>query len=285
MKNTQQKSFITLLVVLYLGFLSLFAWFYFTKNFTTTLNLYSNLYGIIPLLSGLYGLFLARRWGGLKSAVGKAASFLSLGLVTWGIGMGIWLYYNLVLNVEVPYPSWADAAYIVSWPLWGIGAAFLSIATGAKFGAQRVKGKLLLFGIPIVVIAASYYFLVTIARGGVVSDYGTAFKTFFDLAYPIGDVVILSTALLIIGLSYQFFGGIYKSAIYFILGAFVINYFADFTFSYTTTLGSYYNGSLADLLFATTMTVFGIGIALLDPREASRAKANPAPEAVAAHTP
>jgi hypothetical protein len=60
----------------------------------------------------------------------------------------------------------------------------------------------------------------------------------------------------------------YKAAIYLILGAFVANYFADFTFSYTTSLGTYYNGSLADILFATTMFIFGAGIALLDPRTA-----------------
>jgi hypothetical protein len=107
---------------------------------------------------------------------------------------------------------------------------------------------------------------VVLARQGVVSEYNDPVKTFFDLAYPIGDVVILGIATLIFGLSYKYFGGVYKRAIYFILAAFVINYFADFTFSYATSLGTYYNGSLADALFATTMTVFGTGIILLDPR-------------------
>jgi diguanylate cyclase len=265
--NRQQKEFLTVLGTLYVLFIAWFALIYLTGTTTDSVNLYSNAYGIIPLLSGLYGLSLAHRWGGLKSSVGKAMSFLSLGLITWGIGMAIWLYYNLILNVEIPYPSLADAAFILSWPLWGIGAVFLSTATGAKFGA-RGKGMAMLFAIPLAVIASSYYFLVTVARQGIISTYEDGFKTFFDLAYPVGDVVILSIALLIIGLSYKYFGGMYKAAIYLILAAFVVNYFADFTFSYMTSLGTYYNGSLADILFATTMFVFGAGIALLDPRTA-----------------
>ena len=124
----------------------------------------------------------------------------------------------------------------------------------------------MMFAVPILVIVFSYYFLVTIARQGIVSTYEDSLKTFFDLAYPIGDIVILSIALLIFGLSYNYFGGIYKKAIYFILLAFIVNYFADFTFSYSTSLGSYYNGSLADVLFVLTMTILGTGIALLDPR-------------------
>ena len=128
-----QKTFLTILWALFVFFIGWFFWIYITGNTQHPLNLYSNTYGIIPLLGGLYGLFLAQHWGGMESKVGKAIIFLSLGLITWGIGMVIWLYYNIVLDVSVPYPSLADAAFILSWPLWGIGAAFLSIATGAKF--------------------------------------------------------------------------------------------------------------------------------------------------------
>ena len=261
------KIFLWVMWILWILFIGWFLWIYLTGNADNNANIYSNFYGVIPLLGGIYGLYIAHFWGSLKSKVGKATTLLSLGLVTWGIGMVIWLYYNIVLSIEIPYPSMADAAFILSWPLWGLGAAYLSIATGAKFGLKELKGRIMLFLIPVAVIVFSYYFLVTVARGGVVSDYEGVVKTFFDLAYPIGDVIILGIALLIFGLSYNYFGGIYKKAMYLILAAFVINYFADFTFSYTTSLGTYYNGSLADALFVTTMTVFSTGIILFDPRK------------------
>lgn len=261
----KHKIFISILSWLYIIFMGCFLFLYLTHTVDEAINLYSNIYGIIPLIGGIYGLFLARHWGGFKSAVGKAITFLSLGLVTWGIGMIIWLYYNIILGVSIPYPSFADAAFIISWPLWTIGAAFLSIATGAKFGLRNLKGKAFLLIIPVIIIVFSYYFLVIIARQGIVSAYDELIKTFFDLAYPVGDVVILTTTILIFGLSYRYFSGIYKTAIYLILAGFVVNYFADFTFSYTTTIGAYYNGSLPDALFVSAMTLLSAGIALLDP--------------------
>ena len=116
-----QKIFLSILGGLFLLYISWFLWLYSTSTVDGVLNLYSNTYGVIPLISGIYGLFVAQRWGGFKSAVGRAISFLSLGLITWGIGMVIWLYYNIILGVGVPYPSFADAAFILSGKLWVFG--------------------------------------------------------------------------------------------------------------------------------------------------------------------
>lgn len=262
-----RRTFISILTFTYLFFLGWFLKLYLLSQTEGTENLLTNFYGLIPLLGGIYGIYISRLWGGGKSSVGRGIIFLSLGLITWGIGISIWLYYNFVLQVEVPYPSWADAGFILSWPLWGIGIIFLSKATGARFGVQKTMGKLFLLLIPILAIIFSYYVLVVIARGGAFEIADNFSTIFFDLAYPIGDVVVLTLATLIYGLSYRYFGGRYRHAIYLILFAFILNYFADFTFSYTTTTESYYNGSLADVLFATTMYVFSVGIALFDTRK------------------
>ena len=80
--------------------------------------------------------------------------------------------------------------------------------------------------------------------------------------------------MLVYGLSYKYFGGKYRYAIYLILLAFAFNYLADFTFSYTTTIESYYNGSLADALFATTMFTLSAGIAMLNPAVLRNKKEN-----------
>lgn len=263
---TPRAIIVTVLTILYVFFLGWFLKLYITGQTEGAENLATNFYGLIPLIGGLYGLTVARHWGGLRSAVGRASLFLSLGLVTWGIGIAIWLIYNFIVQVEIPYPSWADAAFIVSWPLWSVGMIYLSRATGAQFGLRKLGGKIILLAVPLLVIAISYYFLVTVARGGVFEVSEEYLKLFFDFAYPIGDVVILTLATLVYGLSYKYFGGKYRFAIYLILAAFVFNYLADFTFSYTTTTESYYNGSLADVLFATTMFIFSVGVALLDIR-------------------
>ena len=243
--------------------------FLFFQNISESLanDLYGVLFlGFIPVLGGVNGLLVARQWGMFKSAVGRAILLLSLGLISWGLGT--WIFsgvYNFLLHVEVPYPSLADVGYILSLPLWACGMVELSRATGAKFGLRSSKGKMLLLIIPILITIVSYYLLVVVARDGVVSysDSGLL-KLFFDFAYPVGDIVILTLVTLVYGLSYNYFGGIFKQAIYVVLAAFVIMYFADFSFSYTTTLETWHPGDWVDLLFTTAMLGLSVGVSMFD---------------------
>lgn len=258
------------LIIYYIFIVLWWVVLFITGQKTSSSNFYFVLiYGLIPFSGGVLGLLKVNSWGGLSSAMGRALAFLSLGLITWSGGETIWSYYNLVLHVAIPYPSWADASFIVSWPLWIIGVFFLSQATGTKFGLRKKHGKIQLVLIPIIAFLVSYYLLVIIARQGSITLGGDLLKVFFDLAYPVLDVVVLTEALLIYGLSFKFLGGKYKWAVVVTLLAFVINYFADFSFSYTTTIGTYYNGSYSDLLFATAMFIMGFGINSLDVKKIS----------------
>ena len=219
---------------------------------------------VIPLVGSLIGFSNAKLWGGFRSAVGRAITFLSLGTLTWAIGMLIWNYYIFLAQVEVPYPSLADVAFILSWPLWTVGFIELSKATGVKFALRQTKGKILFIIIPLVVTLASYYLLITVARAGVIEWSSGGLKLFFDLFYPIGDVVILAVAFMLFSLSYNFLGGRYKTAVWVLIMAFVFNYFSDFLFSYTTTKETYFNGHFVDFLFATTMFILSLGLSMLD---------------------
>ena len=214
------------------------------------------------------GLKKAKSWGLFKSSMGKSIIFLSAGLLTWAIGEFIWSYYNFFLNADVPYPSWADASFIISWPLWTIGIFYLGHATGAKFGLRNIGGKVFLGIVPIITFIVSYYFLVTVARGGSLTTGDGPFKIFFDIAYPLWDVIILTFALLIYGLSFKYLGGKYKWPVLVTLFGFVVNYIADFGFSYTTTVGTFYNGCWVDLMFTSAMFFLSFGVTSFDSKDA-----------------
>ncbi|TAL49044.1 hypothetical protein EPN83_02100 [Patescibacteria group bacterium] len=252
--------------------LGVVVWLYLSNVTSSILiDLYGVLFlGFIPVVGGVNGLIIAKRWGSFKSAVGRAVIFLSLGLISWGLGTYVFSgIYNFLLHVEVPYPSIADVGYILSLPLWAVGMIQLSRATGAKYGLRSKKGKAILFAIPILVILVSYYLLVIVARGGSIDLSGGGIpKIFFDLAYPIGDVIILTLATLVYGLSYNYFGGIYKKSIYVILLGFVIMYAADFLFSYTTTIEIWQPADWVDLLFTTAVFILSMGVTMLDSRKA-----------------
>lgn len=226
--------------------------------------IFAFLYGLIPLLGGILGIRKARKWGMLKSQMGKALLYLSLGLITWGGGELIWSYYNFFLNQEIPYPSFADASFIVSWPLWGIGTFYLSHATGVKYGLRTLSGRLLVVTIPILAAGISYYLLVEVARDGSFELGGGLAKIFFDLAYPIFDAVILAIAFLVYGLSFTYLGGRFKLPVLLLLLGFVLNYIADFGFSYTTTLETFYNGNWVDLVFASAMFCLAFAVNCFD---------------------
>jgi diguanylate cyclase len=236
--------------------------FYFQGIKETPANYwYQFAFGLIPLLGGLSGILKAKQWGWLKSKVGKAVFFIALGGFAWGIGQMFWsLYYNIFQKVEVPYPSLADIGYSLSFPFLALGLINLSKATGAKFSFRHRSGKVLALVITSVAIVAAYYLLIVVARSGVIDFTEGGLKLFFDLAYPIGDLVILLSSLLIYGLSFNYLGGRYKLPILSMIFGLLVLFFGDFSFSYTTTIETYYNGHWVDIVLPTAwmLIVFGV---------------------------
>lgn len=201
-------------------------------------------------------------WGGLRSALGKAVFFVSLGLLLWGLGESIWSYYNFFKGVPAPYPSLADIGFAPSIFFWILGTAYMSRATGALFVLKKSrKAKMLVFALPIILLIPSYYIQIHVAKGGVlVPDGETMLKTVLDVAYPFGDFLALIFAALVAILSYRYFGGIYRRAVYYLLAGLAVMYCADSVFSYTTTKETYYNADWGDLLLTIGLFLITFGI-------------------------
>lgn len=221
--------------------------------------------GAFAILGGLCGLTKARAWGAWGSYIGKTVIFISLGLITWGIGSLVIGYYNLHFALAYPYPSIADVAYIASWPLWLIGMFNLSRATGVSFRIKRPMVQLGALFIMFVSFAISYYLLFVVAREGIVTiNQGNLLRLIFDFAYPLGDVVIVTSSLFLFGLSVNYLGGRFKYPIMLIIAGFLMNYIGDVVFTYTNTVGTFYVSNWVDMLYVTTFFVLGMGINLVD---------------------
>lgn len=223
--------------------------------------LYSFLFGLIPLIAGIIVIARAYVWGGFKSAVGKAIIFIGLGIFCWGFGELIWSYYNFFAGVPAPYPSLADIGFAPSIFFYGLGAAYLSKATGAKYGLRNKYAKLFVLLAPFVILAFSYYLLVVVARGGVIVPEGeTPLKIILDIVYPLGDFVGVAIAVIISGLSFKYLGGKYKYDIFAILLGIGFMFIGDTLFSYTTTVGTYYNANFGDLMLSTGTFLLSFGV-------------------------
>ena len=222
---------------------------------------YSFLFGLIPLFGGAFGVMNSKEWGGRKSAVGKAVLLIGIGLVCWGCGEVIWSYYNFFLNEPAPYPSMADLGFAPSIFFYGIGAFYLSKASGARYGLRQKYAKLGVILTSIITAILAFHLLVNIARGGVLIPEGeSALKIILDIVYPLGDFIALITSLIVSGLSIKYLGGRYRYDFYYIMIGLAIMFIGDVVFSYTTTLGTYYNGNFGDLIltFGLFFLTFGL---------------------------
>lgn len=256
--NFPQKVCLTFLLLL------IVFWFVIHLNHLTGgfyNYLYSFLFGLIPLVGGIVAIFRSHIWGGLRSAVGKAVFYIGLGILLWGCGEMIWSYYNFFLGVAAPYPSLADIGFAPSIFFYGLGSMYLSNATGAKFAWRNHYAKLFVTIALAIISFFSYYILVTVARNGIVIPPGeTTLKAILDVAYPLGDFVALCLAVIISGLSFRYLGGKYKADINSILLGLGVMFVADSLFSYTTTVGTYYNADFGDLLLTVGVFLLTFGV-------------------------
>jgi len=260
------NNFSKIIISLFIAVVLLWSFISFNSIQNSSINYYFSLgIGVVALFGGIFGLYNSKKWGSLRSSVGKSLFFISLGLLFWSLGTFIFGYYNIFLSIEAPYPSLADASYIISWPLWVIGMFYFIKATGAKFQLKKRIGRIIIFVIPIIVMVLSYYVLIIVARQGIITDgSGGVLKNFFDIAYPVGDVIILTITVLIYSLSFNYLGGFFKWPIIIIIGGFIFNYIADFIFIYTVTKETFYVGDFGDLFYVIAFFLLGLGVSLMD---------------------
>ena len=227
----------------------------------STNYLFSFFMALLPFFGGLYAMIRARNWTSLKGFVSRGVFFLGLGLFFWGCGELIWSYYNFFGGVAAPYPSFADLGFAPSEIFYCIGSVYLARAAGADLGLNRRFSKLFIVVVSVLMAFVSYYIFVVVAHHGVLVTQGDSFlKSVFDLAYPIGDFVSLTTAVIISGLSFKYITKEYRAAVLAVLLGLAVIFIADSVFSYTTSIGTYFNGDLGDLVFISALFFLTFGV-------------------------
>ncbi len=256
-QSTAQKISIVYVIAMVIFWFCIFA----LKGTTGKFNyLFSFLIALLPFAGGMIAIYNSKPELGLRGFLSKGIFFLGLGLLCWGFGELIWSYYNFVLHVSAPYPSWADLGFAPSVFFYCVGVIYLARAAGADLGLQRKFAKFFIIAAPVIMFALSYYLLVVIAREGILYTSGDPIlKSILDIAYPLGDFISLTVAIVISGLSFKSLMPEYKTAIVSLLVGLSVMFAADLMFSYTTTRLTYYNGNFGDLLFVIALFFLTFG--------------------------
>ncbi len=108
----------------------------------------------------------------------------------WAVGAAVLTWYDFARNRTVPFPSAADAGFLVALPLAAIGALLFSSVPG--LGVSRAR--MLLDGI---IVAGSLLIVSWATALGTVyhSGSGSVFSQAVGLAYPISDVIVATVAI------------------------------------------------------------------------------------------
>lgn len=228
--------------------------------------IYSVLLALLPTIGAAIGFFRTKQWGGISSKLGRVTFFISLGLTAWSVASWVWTYYNLFLDIEVPYPSWADAGYMQVYWLWGIGIIALANLTAVKYNDRPLE-RILFFCIPVLMVIVTYYIIyVQVHSGESFFNTDNPLKLLVDIVYPLGNVSILTILILRSSLDLNYLGRRLRLPIAILVAGLVANYIADFHFSYSTTVGTYYVGATADWLFTISMFILSLGVSNLHPK-------------------
>lgn len=218
-------------------------------------------YQVVALWGAIWGLKIAKSWGGHRSVMGRAILAFAFGLLLQNWGQTVFFYYNMFSQVAIPYPSLADIGYFGSIPLYIYGVIMLARASGASISLRAFHNKMSAVVIPTAMLAASYLFFLR----GYEFDWEAPLRVFLDFGYPLGQSIYVSLALLTYLLSRKTLGGVMRNKVLFILVALVIQYAADYNFLVQAHAETWQLSGYGDVLYLLAYFVMAIGLIQFKP--------------------
>jgi hypothetical protein len=226
--------------------------YFFQESYLDLMALFSNAFP--PFIAGVAvvsaAFALKKYWGNPGDKFSKIWVGFTLGMFCWFLGEVGWAIYTLVLNVEMPYPSFADVAWLIGYvPLILSFHMYLRIF---HFAISKTMYLVEAITVTISSFALYSYLAFPILAGAAEAEITTLIV---DIAYPTLDIVLFGLSML--GL-FIFARGKIAPAWLLISGAILMTVIADMLFSYTTLQGTYYNGHWLELFFHWSYILFAL---------------------------
>ncbi|MEO7058865.1 MAG: GGDEF domain-containing protein [Lapillicoccus sp.] len=173
-------------------------------------------------------------------SAGRAATswwWLAAGTASWALGEVVWSYYELVADQQTPFPSLADAGFLLFPVLSAVGLLLWpsAVLRGATRWRTLLDGALVAGALLILSWVTA---LGSTVHAGGASTIGYA----VSLAYPLSDLVLLTLTVVIVAHARQTRSGLALLALG--LACLCI---ADTGFAYLTAVDSYATGSAVDV--------------------------------------
>jgi diguanylate cyclase (GGDEF)-like protein/PAS domain S-box-containing protein len=167
-------------------------------------------------------------------------AFIGLGVLSWGLGQSCWVYLESFLGDQVPFPSQADLGYLGMVLLTPIGLLILPSRTQRL--ANRVRSVLdgLLVAGSLVLMA-----WVFVVQRLISSGHDSALGLGVSLAYPLGDVVIVTMVVYMLALQRRHGRNFGQLAL---VGAGIVAFaVSDIGYAYLALVDAYASGGVTDI--------------------------------------
>ena len=198
--------------------------------------------GASPAIAWVFCRRAARRTGQ------RSWTWIGWGCAAWTLGSVVWTIYVGLEHDQVPFPSLADAGYLLFFPPAIIG---MMTMRGGGRGTAKDRLRSLLDAL---LVAASLTVILWWALLGAAHRGGNSFSTGLSVAYIVGDIVVLSLAVTAFRRSTGRRGdiGILVVALMFLTAG-------DALFSYQEANDSYAGAWFPDLGWIAGFTLIGYG--------------------------
>lgn len=127
---------------------------------------------------------------------------IGAGVLCWGIGETIWVYFEYIQGLEVPYPGSADVFYVLGYPLMFFGVLLLPANKQGRL--EKLRLSMDAFAGTIAVAAIMW---VVYLKDLIYLDPEIGFlEQFINIMYPLGDLILLIAVMILTvsRTSYQF---------------------------------------------------------------------------------
>lgn len=205
---------------------------------------------VVASCFGVAGLIYALLNSGKQEKnIRLAFAFMALGMIFDFLAEITWTTFEVVLH-EQPFPSFADAFYLMYYPLFALGVMFLP----ADRLSKREQNKIII-DIIIIMMAAILIFWDFIIAPIIVNGGESTLALALSIAYPTLDIVLLFSLL---ELLYRRWNSLHLGTMMLFIAAIIAAIISDIHFSIQSSTGTYVSGGLIDLGYVLSYIFFGL---------------------------
>jgi len=210
---------------------------------------------VIVTASAVVLFWVALRAFANSPKAGRQWLLLAIGCASFALGDLIWMYYEIILRVEPPYPGLADVFYALQYPFIAVALVGAGMAYRALV---HVRGPALIAAAISVVLAVGIWF--GLLRPSVFVEGVSPLEAFVSAFYPLADVLLgIGPAVFVLLVVSKLGGGKLGWPLWAVVVGVLLFTLSDAAYAILNATDSYRSGSIVDYGWSAGQVLIAFG--------------------------